>query len=248
MAARARPVISTREQVLPVSESLVALFPSGLRRGSVVVVDGVGTAGGVGGATTLAVSLLAEASATGSWCATVGFVEPGVVAVAELGVDVERLAFVPRPGAMWPEVTAAMLDGMELVLVCPPGPVRAAVARRLAARVRERRAVLVVLARHSSWPEGPDVCLTVEGGAWQGVEPGHGHLRGRRVIVATGGRRAAIRPVRAELWLPAASGAVDVVEQVQCGEVEEKRPSGEEAGGAVARRVVLRSPAGEGAR
>jgi len=213
LAARARPVISTREQVLPVSDSLISLFPQGLRRGSVVVVDGAGPTGGAGGATTLAVSLLAEATATGSWCAAVGLVDLGMVAVVELGVDPERLAFVPSPGAMWPEVAAVLLDGMDLVVVCPPGPTRTAGARRLAARARERRAVLVVLARHGRWPEGPDIFLTVEDGAWQGVESGHGHLRGRRVTVAAAGRRAAVRAVRAELWLPAASGAVEVVEQ-----------------------------------
>jgi len=213
LAARARPVSSSSEQVLPVSAALLALFPQGLRRGSVVVIDGVGATNKTGGATTLAVSLLAEASATGSLCAAVGLVDLGLVAVVELGVDPERLAFVPRPGAMWPEVAALLLDGMDLVVVCPPGPPRAAAVRRLAARARERRAVLVVLARHGRWPEGPDIFLAMEGGTWQGVGSGHGHLRGRRVTVAVTRRRAAVRTVRVELWLPAASGAVEVVEQ-----------------------------------
>ena len=137
--------------------------------------------------------------------------DPGILAIAELGVDLDHLALVPWPGAAWPEVTAILLDDMDVVLVCPPGRVRPGVARRLAARARQRRAVLVVQAGPGTWPEGPDVQLTVEGGAWEGVDRGHGHLRGRRVEVVTSGRRSAVRGVRTGLWLPAASGAVAAV-------------------------------------
>jgi hypothetical protein len=105
-------------------------------------------------------------------------------------------------------VVADLLDGMDAVLVRPPGPVRPGVARRLAARARERRAGLVVLAPAQGWPEGADVQLTVEAGRWQGVEGGHGHLQGRHVEVVASGRRAATRPVRVGLWLPAPSGQV----------------------------------------
>jgi hypothetical protein len=244
LAARARPVISTREQVLPISGLPAPWFPGGIRRGSVVLVDGTGAATGAeaGGASTLAVSLLGRASATGSWCAAVGLPDPGVVAMAELGIDLERLVFVPRPGAMWPEVTAELLQGVDLVLIRPPGPARPAVARRLAARARERRAVLVVLAQHGRWPEGPDVRLVVEDGGWHGVESGHGHLRARRTVVVATGRRAATRAVRAGVWLPGASGAVEVIREERCGEAEERCSE------AVAGGVVPRSPAGGRAR
>jgi hypothetical protein len=102
-------------------------------------------------------------------------------------------------------VAATLLDGMDIVLVRPPGHVRPSVARRLAARARERRGVLVVLGARE-WPEGADVQLTVEAGAWQGVGAGHGHLQGRHLEVLSSGRRAAARPVRVGLWLPALSG------------------------------------------
>jgi len=219
LATRARPVSSSREQRLPVLPSLTPLLPGGeLQRGAVVAVgigDGTGAGGGIGvggpgggGARTLAFSLLAAASAAGSWCAVVGIADPGVLAIAELGVELDRLAFVPRPGGAWPEVTGILLDGMDVVLVCPPGRVRPGVARRLAGRVRQRRAVLVVEAGPVTWPEGPDVRLTVESGGWDGVERGHGHLRGRHVEVVSSGRRSAVRGTRHGLWLPAASGAV----------------------------------------
>jgi hypothetical protein len=247
LVTRARPVISAREQVLPVADALAPLLPQGIRRGCVALVDTRGDAGEAGGATTLAVSLLAGASAAGSWCAVVGLGDPGVVAVAELGVDLDRLVLVPRPSAMWPEVVAVLLRGADLVLVCPPAPVRPNVARRLAARAREQRSALVVVARRGHWPEGPDIRLTVERGRWQGVEAGHGHLRARRATVAVTGRRAAMAAVRAELWLPGATGAVEIAGEEwqgeeRCGGAEER------CGEAVAGGVVPRSLAGRGTR
>jgi len=219
LAARVRPTSSSREQLLPVLPALAPLLPrGGLQRGSVVVVGcGEGTSGGssgasgragsAGGATTLAFALLAAASAA-SWCGAVGPADPGVVALAEMGVDLDRLVLVPDPGPWWGEVAGAFLDGMDVVLACPPGAVRPGMARRLAARARERRAALVVLARSRPWPEGPDVQLAVGAGAWRGLEDGHGHLQERRVEVVATGRRGAARQVRVDLRLPAPSGAV----------------------------------------
>ena len=209
LVSRARPVSSRRDQILCVLSPLVPVLPGGgLPRGAVIAVGtGEGTPVG-GGAGTLAFALLAGASATGSWCAAVGTSDPGILAIAELGVDLDHLALVPGPGGAWPEVAAILIDDMDVVLVRPPGPVRPGAARRLAARVRQRGAVLVVQEGRGTWPEGPDIRLTVEAGAWDGVDRGHGHLRGRHVEVVTGGRRAAVRCVRTGLWLPAASGAV----------------------------------------
>jgi hypothetical protein len=219
LAARARPTSSSRDQLLPVLPALGPLFPrGGLQRGGVVTVgtgdgppgaegDGAGSAGGrAGGGTTLGFALLAAAS-TASWCAAVGVADPGMVACAELGVDLGHLVLVPRPGPLWAQVAATLFDGMDVVLVRPPRSVRPGTARRLAARARERRGVLVVLGARG-WPEGADVQLTVETGAWLGVGAGHGHLQGRHVEVVASGRRAAARPVRVGLWLPAPSGQV----------------------------------------
>jgi len=200
-AARARPTSSSRDQLLPVLPALAPLFPrGGLQRGGVVTV-GTGDGG-----TTLGWALLAAVSAA-SWCAAVGLADPGMVACAGLGVDLSHLVLVPRPGPSWAQVAATLFDGMDVVLLRPPGAVRPGVARRLAARARERRGVLVVLGA-GGWPEGADVQLTVGAGAWQGVEAGHGHLRGRHLDVVASGRRAAARPVRVGLWLPDPSGQV----------------------------------------
>src|SRR5581483_11760713 len=82
LAARVRPLSSTRDRLLPVPSPLVPLFPDGgLRRGTTVLVTGAPGRG----ATTLAWSLLAAVSSAGGWCAGVGVADPGVVALAELG-------------------------------------------------------------------------------------------------------------------------------------------------------------------
>jgi len=70
----------------------------GLRRGSTVVVE---AAPGLGGLS-LALSLLTASSANGHWAGVVGVDDPGVVAMAELGVDLRRVLFVPRPRGAWP--------------------------------------------------------------------------------------------------------------------------------------------------
>ena len=204
VALRARPVSGRRDQVLPVGGALRAAVPGGeLARGSVVAV-GPSPAGGGG---SVAFSLLAAPSSAGLWCAAVGTPDVGVVALAELGVDLEHLVLVPDPGRRWAEVVAALLPGMDVVLVAPPGSVPAGVAQRLAARVRERRAVLVVLSRRAPWPIGAELRLAVAGEEWQGLGAGHGHLRRRRLQLQVSGRRAAAREQTSEIWLPHPSGA-----------------------------------------
>jgi hypothetical protein len=250
LAARARPTSSSRDQLLPLLPALAPLFPrGGLQRGGVVTVgvgDGIPGVGGggagpsvgvAGGGTTLGFALLAAAS-TASWCAAVGMADPGMVACAELGVDLGHLVLVPRPGPRWAQAAATLFDGMDVVLVRPPGPVRRGVARRLAARARERRGVLVVLGART-WPEGADVQLTVEAGAWQGVEAGHGHLQGRHLEVLSFGRRAAARPVRVGLWLPAPSGQVMAAPRSN---TETSSREVEAEGAAAARDLVSRHP------
>ena len=191
-----RPVALAGARMLPVLPALAGLLPGeGLRRGSTVA---------VAGSTSLALALLAGPSAAGSWCAAVGLPSLGLVAAAEVGVAVGRLALVAAPGGDWAAVVAALLDALDVVVVRVPERVRAADARRLGARARERGAVLVPLGR---W-DGADVRLSVATSAWEGLEGGSGHLQARLVEVVAEGRGAAARPRRARLWLPSADGTV----------------------------------------
>ena len=122
--------VLAQERTLAVLPCLAGLFPEGgLRRGSTVVVG----PGPVPGATSLALSLLAGPSAGGCWCAVVGAPELGLVAAAQLGTELERLALVPSPGPHWPVVTAALLEGFDVVLLRPPAGTSSSEARKLEA-------------------------------------------------------------------------------------------------------------------
>jgi hypothetical protein len=214
LAERTRPVSSSQTRLLPVIPPLAGLFPDqGLRRGNTIVVtDQVGGRAdpdrGGGGGVSVALALLAAASEAGSWSALVGLAGLGAVAAHDIGIDLTRLAVIPRPNAVWAEVTAALIDGVDLVVLCPPFPPRPAMARRLVARVRERRTVLVVVSGRSGWPEHPDVALRVSDMRWDGVGAGEGYLSRRRMTVTATGRRSSARPRYRHLWLPSAAGAV----------------------------------------
>ncbi len=203
LAERARPITSSRSRLLPVVPPLAGLFPEGgLRRGSTIVVTGDL------GALSLAMAVAVAASSAGSWCAFAGVGDLGAVAAHDLGLDLERLSLVPRPGVAWAEVTAALLDGVDLVVLRPPFPPRPAMVRRLVARAREHRSVLMALPDRAGWPEHPDLHLVVGPPRWDGAGAGEGYLRRRRLTITSTGRREAGRPRRCDLWLPSDHGTV----------------------------------------
>jgi hypothetical protein len=202
LAERVRPTTASRTRLLPVPAALAALLPDGgLRRGSVVRCSG-------GGALSLALAAVGAASAAGSWCGLVGVDDIGALAAAGYGVDLHRLAVVRAPAAQWAVAAGRLLDGLDVVVVRPPGRPRPPVVRSLAARARDRRAVLIVLGGRACWPEPTDVGLCVADERWHGLDRGAGRLHARRVTVVADGRGPAARPIRRELWLPTATGQV----------------------------------------
>jgi len=202
LAARIRPVASASARLLPVTEPLVTLLPDGaLRRGTTVVVAGAPGRG----ATSLGLALLTAASAAGHWCAAVGLDDPGVVAMAELGVDLRRVVFVPRPRGAWAVATAELFEGVDVVLARPPARVAHAAARRLAARARDRGVVLLALVEHrDDWPIPADTTLELTTASWHA----DGRLVERRTEVRTVGRGTSGRPRLSSLLLPGPLGAV----------------------------------------
>ena len=204
-AVAARPVGASPapriDQVLPVPAALTGLLPGrGLRRGSTINVlpDRAARLG----ATSLLLALLAEVSRAGLWCAVVGVPALGAGAAAELGIALDRLALVPYPGPDWPTVVAALIDGVDVVVVAAPAAVTPQVTGRLAARARQRGSVLVPCGR---W-DAADVTLQVVRGRWEGLGAGRGRLRHREMVIAARGRGALSRPRELRVWLPGGSG------------------------------------------
>ena len=183
----------------PGLEPLAPLLPGGgLRQGSVVTVQG---------STALLLALLAAATRQGAWAAVIGVGDLGILAAAEAGVVVQRLALIPQPGPDPVPVAAALLDGVGLVALAGADRMPPTARRSLAARARQRGSVLLPLGR---WP-GAEIELDCRAEAWHGAESGHGRLRSREVVVRAVGRGTAARPRTARLLLPGPDGAVAAV-------------------------------------
>ena len=174
---------------LPVLPALRDLMPDGLRRGSTVAITARGE-----GATSLLLAVLAEPSRQGAWCAVIGMPTLSLAAAGSIGIALHRLALVPQPGPDAAAIAATLLDGFDVVALATPGSLAASVRAHLAARARQGGSALVTM---MAWP-GATVTLTAEGGTWVGRR----RLRCRRLTVAAGGRGAADRLRRSEMWLP----------------------------------------------
>lgn len=187
---------------LAVSGPLAEVLPrGGLPRGGVVsIVDagvgdagvfdvGTGDAGGgratAGGATSLLLGLLAGPDS--GWSAVVGLPELGLLAAAELGVDLNRIGVIPDPGADVLQVLSVLTDGVDLIAVGEPRAGWGPQGRRrvLAGRLRQHGTVLLVAGR---WP-GADLRLTARHTGWVGIGRGHGRLRDRELTITVSGRR-----------------------------------------------------------
>jgi len=194
--ARHRDDVLPGEGILPVLPALAGLLPAGgLTRGSVLTTGEFGL---------LSFALAAGASADGAWCAVVGVPAAGVRAAADAGLDPARLVLVAEPGRGWPQVVASLLDGFDIVMLCPPEPPPAQLRRKLEATARRHGSVLLVT---GDWP-GAQTRLHVAAEEWTGLGAGHGRLRARRAHVVASGRGAAERPRGAWLWLPGPDGSV----------------------------------------
>jgi hypothetical protein len=207
LAERIRPVALAREAVVPVVEALRPLLADvGLIRGSTLTVGGIG-------ATSLALSLLAGPSQSGSWVAIVGLDDLAPAAVLEAGLDGDRVAFIdPGRSERLADVVAALIGAVDLVVLDARLSITASACRRLTSRCRERGSILVVVSpnreRSTQWPV--DRSFITRDAQWEGVGRGHGHLRSRTVRVDASGRGRASRQRQHELLLPAADGGVAV--------------------------------------
>lgn len=188
------PVLLTDRPPLAVPPALTPLLPDGLRRGSTTAVLG---------STSLVLAMIAAAcTAREAWAAVVGQPSLGLLAAAQSGVALARLAVVPRPGVDAPTVVAALLDGIDVVVVGPGTTLADADRRRLMARARDRGSVLLSTA---PWP-GAGCVLTVEGARWTGVGDGDGRLRAHELQITRTGRGGAGRAQDLRVVLPLEAG------------------------------------------
>jgi hypothetical protein len=187
--------------VVAVDPVLAGLFPGGgLPRGATV---------SMARSNALLLSLLAYPSSTGVSCAAVGMPDLGMVAASEAGLDLSKTALAPSPGDQLLAVLTALIDGLDLIAVAGTERLRAADRQRLAARARQRGAVLLPV---GSWP-GADLHIETihTPGGWRGLGgpgQGHGRLRERHTQVRVTGRGAARKSHTVEVLLPGPGGAI----------------------------------------
>ncbi|MBI2694300.1 hypothetical protein [Mycobacterium nebraskense] len=185
---------SCADDLLPESESQLALprwlaeaLPAPLPRGTVAVLSG---------ARSLLLGMVAAVTAAGGNVAIVGQPDIGLLAAAEMGADLSRLAVIPDPGTDPVEVAAVLVDGMDLVVLGLGGR-RVPQTRARAVVARARNKGCTVLVTDGDWQGAPTrlearVCgyeLT------SGSRPGFGRISRVRVQVSgvCAGRRVTAR-------------------------------------------------------
>ena len=105
------------------------------------------------------------------------------------------------PGPEWTTVVAALLDGVDVVVAVPPGPIGASMSSRLAARARQRGSVFVA---YGHLP-GADLVLNSTRSRWEGLGQGTGRLRQREMTIVVRGRGSASQSRQGKFWAPVTS-------------------------------------------
>ncbi len=181
-------------EVLAVPAELVELFPwGGLARGSVVSASGAGS---------LVLAMIAAGSGAGAQVAVVGLRRLSMLAAAEMGADLSRIALVAEPGPDPLQIATVLLDGMDLVVLDLAGmTVPPSRAKILAARARRNSAVLLAVGQ---WP-GAAAHLSARVCAYRGAvggrdealgERGYGRINGWDLSVSLRSRSRPPRSVR----------------------------------------------------
>src|SRR6478609_7025648 len=166
--------------VLPVHPALASLLPGGGLR--------PGAAYSLPRSTSLLLALLGQASQSGTWCGVVGMPRLGAEAAEGMGIDLSRLVLIPDPGSRWLAVTATIAEVLPVVAVRPGGRATDGDVSRLAARLRDRGAVLLV---QGPWAQA-EAIIDVADPDWSGLGRGHGYLSARELTVTVTSRRTPV--------------------------------------------------------
>lgn len=167
----------------PVGSALAGLFArGGLPQGEVVSLSGRAVL-------SLALACCAETTRDGGWCAGIGLGAPAASAMRDLGIDLSRFVCLDTPAQDWMRVTSILLESFDVLVVDPGFSASAGDRARIAAKLRDSRATLILLngpgaakggvkERGSSFP-GSSERLTVLEESWEGTDRGTGRLRSR---------------------------------------------------------------------
>ena len=159
------------------------------------------------GSTTVLLAALALRQGATGWCGVIGGDELGWCAAIEVGLDLNRVLTVPTSlldDASTPTVTAALLDGVDVLLIGAPVAerLRPQHRRRLLARARERGRLILTPARWEgarilqAGPLAPDTGTGNTPPAQDPVEaPGRSSADGVVIPIGRGDSPAPVRAV-----------------------------------------------------
>lgn len=214
----------------PVLPALARLFArGGLPQGEAVQMSGRS-------ALSLALACCALTTQDGGWCAGIGLGEPAVSAMQDLGVHLPRFVCLDTPAQDWMRVTSILIESFDVLLVAPGFSASAGERARIAAKLRDSRATLILLGRtHATAltsaartspsaartaPAPPAAApfpgssehVTVLGESWEGTDEGSGRLRRRvlRVHSARTGEHTLVLPDPQGAAAPVAPAHSDV--------------------------------------
>lgn len=194
---------------VPVLEHLRPLIPAGqLERGTIVTVADRTPPAGQTASTYLALAMLAGATASGHYCAVVGFPDLGIAAADALGADLGKILLIDNPGERWAEVVSVLALAVDMILLRPPAAPTAEHLRRIGSRIRVTpRQPGTILVVAGPWA-GAHLRLATDSVEWTGIGRGSGHLAARRVTIAAQGRGTAGRQRTMRVLLPAPDGSL----------------------------------------
>lgn len=151
-----------------------------------------GTVAVLSGARSLALRMVAAATAEGGHAAIVGQPDVGLLAAVEMGADLSRVAVIPYPGTDPVEVAAVLLDGLDLVVLALGGrSVPMSRARAVTARARQKGCTLLVTGgdwHGASARLDARVCGYEMVGSGGAAVPGRGRIGRVRVDIRTRSR------------------------------------------------------------
>lgn len=117
-----------------------------------------------------------------------GWLSP--LAAFEVGIRPERLIVVrASERRLWPQVVAALLEGLQAVYAEVPAGVPESNLRRLSALTRARRGSLLLRPLDGRLPAGVShLTLQSEQVQWVGADSGHGRLKVRQLQIRAWGK------------------------------------------------------------
>ncbi|MEX2532494.1 MAG: hypothetical protein WD360_00855 [Nitriliruptoraceae bacterium] len=186
LAQLVRPATATTPEVIAVSNELAPCFPwGGLRRGDTIM---------VGGSSTLTFTTVAHATQSGLWCGVVALPQLNLAAGEETGVDLSRIVLVQEPSRHLPEVAAALLDALDIVILGIVPELTRETLQKLSARTRQRRKVLL-LSTATPPPSLPGIAITLDAvqHRWGGATEGFGYLEHHQIDIRAYGHGRAAR-------------------------------------------------------